>query len=67
MSSESIITTEYAEFIEILKTDIQKSQIKAALAINRELVLLYWRIGNGILAKQKELGWGAKSRRTNLA
>ncbi len=60
MNSESIITTEYAEFIETLKSDIQRSQIKAALAVNRELVLLYWRIGNGILAKQKELGWGAK-------
>ena len=57
---DSIITTEYAEFIETLKTDIQRSQVKAALAVNRELVLLYWRIGNGILAKQKELGWGAK-------
>jgi predicted nuclease of restriction endonuclease-like (RecB) superfamily len=60
MSSETIITNEYAEFIETLKTDIQNSQIKAALAVNRELVLLYWRIGGGILAKQKELGWGAK-------
>ena len=60
MSSESIITTEYAEFIKTLKTDIQRSQIKAALAVNRELVLLYWRIGNGILARQKEFGWGAK-------
>ena len=57
---DSIITNEYAEFIETLKKDIQRTQIKAALAINRELVLLYWRIGNGILAKQKELGWGAK-------
>lgn len=60
MSSEPIITNEYAEFIEALKTDIRQSQIKAALAVNHELVLLYWRIGNGILAKQKELGWGAK-------
>ena len=57
---DSIITNEYAEFIEILKKDIQRTQIKAALAINRELILLYWRIGNGILAKQNELGWGAK-------
>jgi predicted nuclease of restriction endonuclease-like (RecB) superfamily len=57
---DSIITNEYAEFIETLKKDIQQTQIKAALAINRELVLLYWRIGNGILAKQNELGWGAK-------
>ena len=60
METGTIITNEYAEFIETLKADIQKSQIKAALAVNRELVLLYWRIGNGILAKQKELGWGAK-------
>ncbi len=60
MSSESIITTEYAEFIETLKADIGRTQVKAALAVNRELVLLYWRIGNGILAKQRELGWGAK-------
>ena len=60
METGTIITNEYAEFIETLKADIQKSQIKAALAVNRELVLLYWRIGNGILAKQKELGWGAR-------
>ena len=60
MSSESIITAEYADFIFKLKADIGRTQVKAALAVNRELVLLYWRIGNGILAKQKELGWGAK-------
>ncbi len=60
MTNESIINSEYAEFIETLKADIQKSQIRAALAVNRELVLLYWRIGGGILAKQKQLGWGAK-------
>ncbi|MBK8813736.1 MAG: DUF1016 family protein [Acidobacteria bacterium] len=60
MSSESIITDEYADFISKLKADIGRTQIKAALTVNRELVLLYWRIGNGILAKQKELGWGAK-------
>ena len=60
MSSESIITAEYADFISKLKADIGRTQVKAALAVNRELVLLYWRIGNGILAKQKELGWGAK-------
>ena len=60
MRLESIITNEYAEFISKLKADIGRTQIKAALAVNRELVLLYWRIGNGILAKQKELGWGAK-------
>ncbi len=60
MSSEPIITNEYSEFISGLKADVRRSRVKAALAVNRELVLLYWRIGSGILAKQKELGWGAK-------
>lgn len=60
MKSESIITNEYAEFIETLKLEIRQTQVKAALSVNRELVLLYWRIGKSILAKQKELGWGAK-------
>ncbi|MBX3289594.1 MAG: DUF1016 family protein [Acidobacteria bacterium] len=60
MGSKSIITNEYAEFISELKADIGRTRVRAALAVNRELVLLYWRIGNGILAKQKDFGWGAK-------
>lgn len=60
MKAESIITSEYTEFIETLKLEIRRTQIKAALSVNRELILLYWRIGKSILAKQTELGWGAK-------
>jgi predicted nuclease of restriction endonuclease-like (RecB) superfamily len=30
------------------------------LAVNRELVLLYWQIGRDILDRQAEQGWGAK-------
>jgi predicted nuclease of restriction endonuclease-like (RecB) superfamily len=30
------------------------------LAVNRELVLLYWQIGRDILARQASQGWGAK-------
>ena len=33
---------------------------RAALAVNRELVLLYWQIGRDILARQAQQGWGAK-------
>jgi predicted nuclease of restriction endonuclease-like (RecB) superfamily len=50
----------YAEFLLDLKARIQQAQIRAALAVNRELVLLYWQIGREILQKQQELGWGAK-------
>jgi len=50
----------YAEFLQDLKARIQQAQIRAALAVNRELVLLYWNIGREILQKQQLLGWGAK-------
>ena len=39
---------------------VQGAQIRAALAVNRELVLLYWGIGMEILARQQEEGWGTK-------
>ena len=50
----------YTELLEDLKTRIRKAQIKAALAANRELVLLYWQIGREIIKRQREEGWGAK-------
>ena len=50
----------YSEFLQSLKERIRTAQVKAALAVNRELVLLYWQIGQDILERQKQEGWGAK-------
>lgn len=50
----------YAAFLDGLKQRIRTAQVKAALAVNQELVLLYWNIGKDILAKQKAEGWGSK-------
>jgi predicted nuclease of restriction endonuclease-like (RecB) superfamily len=50
----------YEDFLRDLKSRIQTAQIRAALAVNRELVLLYWQIGRDILTRQKQQGWGAK-------
>ena len=50
----------YADWLADLKTRIHTAQQRAALAVNRELVLLYWQIGRDILARQTEQGWGAK-------
>src|SRR5215213_9458151 len=58
MSAE--LTPNYAEFLQSLKERIAAAQVKAALAVNRELVLLYWQIGREILERQKAQGWGAK-------
>ena len=39
---------------------IEQSKLKAILSVNAQLLTLYWKIGNDILAKQKKLGWGAQ-------
>jgi predicted nuclease of restriction endonuclease-like (RecB) superfamily len=50
----------YGDWLADLKTRIHTAQQRATLAVNRELVLLYWQIGRDILARQAEQGWGAK-------
>jgi predicted nuclease of restriction endonuclease-like (RecB) superfamily len=50
----------YAAWLESLKTQIRTARIKASLAVNKELVLLYWRLGREIIDRQVTEGWGAK-------
>ena len=58
--SDIINSKDYMHFLNDIKKDIQTSRIKAALSINKELVMLYWRIGNEILKRKKEQGWGSE-------
>ena len=50
----------YGQFLAELKSRIQAAQSRASLAVNRELVLLYWQIGRDILDRQEREKWGAK-------
>ena len=50
----------YADWLTDLKARIHGAQQRTTLAVNRELVLLYWQIGRDILTRQAEQGWGAK-------
>jgi predicted nuclease of restriction endonuclease-like (RecB) superfamily len=50
----------YADWLGDLKARIHSAQLRATLAVNRELVLLYWQIGRDILLRQAQQGWGAK-------
>ena len=54
----SIVSPEYRRFIEDLKTRVSSARLSAARAVNRDLILLYWDIGRGIVEKQQVLGWG---------
>ncbi len=50
----------YAQLLENLRQRIRQAQVRAALSVNRELVLLYWHIGREILQRQAQEDWGAK-------
>lgn len=52
--------TGYTDWLAELKQRIHAAQQRATLAVNRELVLLYWQIGQDILARQASQGWGSK-------
>ena len=54
-----IITTEYKHWLNELKHNFQKSQIKASIAVNSVLLEFYWELGEDIVQKQKEYSWGS--------
>lgn len=51
---------QYEAFLSALKSRIRAAQVRAALAVNWELILLYWQIGREILQRQQAEGWGTK-------
>jgi predicted nuclease of restriction endonuclease-like (RecB) superfamily len=50
----------YQDLLARLKNQIRTAQVRAAVAVNQELVLLYWGIGREILERQASEGWGSK-------
>jgi predicted nuclease of restriction endonuclease-like (RecB) superfamily len=50
---------DYKDWISTLKSNIKQRQIKAALAVNSELIQLYWELGYQIVEKQENAKWGS--------
>lgn len=50
----------YADWLSSLKTRIRDAKIRTVIAVNSELILLYWQIGREILERQARQGWGTK-------
>ena len=50
----------YASLLASIKERIRTAQVRAAVAVNQELVLLYWGIGAEISRRQKAEGWGTR-------
>ena len=58
MKANSLNSPDYLRFVADLKARIQSARISAARSVNRDLILLYWDIGRGIVDKQQTAGWG---------
>jgi len=56
----SIIPEGYAHWLAELKTRIASARQRAALSVNQAQIRLYWQIGQDILERQINQGWGAK-------
>ena len=58
MTNDVLATDDYRSFIAELKSRVQAAQIKAAVTVNRELLLLYWDLGRMLTERQDASGWG---------
>ncbi|OGO94871.1 MAG: hypothetical protein A3F10_05545 [Coxiella sp. RIFCSPHIGHO2_12_FULL_42_15] len=48
----------YRNFLVDIKERLCKAQVRAALAVNVELVQFYWQVGADLIEKQKAYQWG---------
>ena len=53
-----MIDNAYKDWLIELKQKVRTAQLKAAIAVNTELILLYWELGKMITEKQT--AWGSK-------
>jgi len=51
---------EYTRWLQEIKEKIKRTQVRAALAASRELILFYWDLGESISRKLQENIWGNK-------
>lgn len=58
--SSFVLESEYQALLIDIKQHYQKAQLKAAYAVNREMILFYWQLGQRIIEKQTQTAWGSK-------
>ena len=57
--SINILDKDYTRWVKELSTRYRKSQIKAAVKVNSEMLRYYWELGRDIVTKQAESKWGS--------
>lgn len=56
--TKALTDPDYRAFLAAVKQRVLHARTAAARAVNRDLILLYWDIGRGIVEKQQTAGWG---------
>lgn len=56
----AMMPADYVQWLADIKNRVLTARHKAVLAVNAELVSLYWHIGRDILQRQAAQGWGSK-------
>jgi len=58
--SNNLLPDDYEKLFEDIRKRIHTERLRVTLSVNSAMVLLYWDIGNTILNRQRQQGWGAK-------
>lgn len=58
MKSKLIYDEKYKIWLADIKAKVQQAQLKAAVKVNTELLMLYWELGADIVANQAVSKWG---------
>jgi predicted nuclease of restriction endonuclease-like (RecB) superfamily len=55
---DGTLPRDYRLFLSGLKERIRTAQVKAVLSVNREMIVLYWDLGQRVVERQKQGRWG---------
>jgi len=58
--SGDVAPADHARWLADIKSRVVAARQRAVLAVNGELIRLYWQIGQEILQRQSAQGWGSK-------
>ena len=53
------IDDEYIKWLKIVRDRFKRTQIKAAIRVNDEMLRFYWSLGKDIVEMQAESKWGS--------
>ena len=57
--SINILDKDYTQWVKELSLRYRRSQIKAAIKVNREMLIFYWELGRDIVEMKAESRWGS--------